>query len=75
MEEWSYTSTHPLGHTGPVTGSLYHFYLFTLKLYGHLTIILNKKACPIFDTKNKYEKYTFVVKEKKLVNIFDTSGR
>jgi hypothetical protein len=20
MEEWSYTSTHPLGHTGPVTG-------------------------------------------------------
>jgi hypothetical protein len=24
MEEWSYTSTHPLGHTGPVTGSLLH---------------------------------------------------
>ena len=23
MEELSYTSTHPLGHTGPVTGSLY----------------------------------------------------
>ena len=23
MEEQSYTSTHPLGHTGPVTGSLY----------------------------------------------------
>jgi hypothetical protein len=23
MEEWSYTSTHPLGHTGPVTGLLY----------------------------------------------------
>jgi hypothetical protein len=23
MEQWSYTSTHPLGHTGPVTGSLY----------------------------------------------------
>ena len=22
MEELSYTSTHPLGHTGPVTGSL-----------------------------------------------------
>ena len=22
MEEQSYTSTHPLGHTGPVTGSL-----------------------------------------------------
>jgi hypothetical protein len=28
MEEKSYTSTHPLGQTGPVTGSLY-FYLFT----------------------------------------------
>ena len=27
MEEYSYTSTHPLGHTGPVTGSLY---LYTL---------------------------------------------
>ena len=23
MEEQSYTSTHPLGHTGPVKGSLY----------------------------------------------------
>ena len=23
MEEWSYTSTHPLGHTGLVTGSLF----------------------------------------------------
>jgi len=23
MEEYSYNSTHPLGHTGPVTGSLY----------------------------------------------------
>ena len=23
MEEYSYTSTHPLGHTGSVTGSLY----------------------------------------------------
>ena len=27
MEQYSYTSTHPLGHTGPVTGSLYLFYL------------------------------------------------
>jgi len=27
MEEQSYTSTHPLGHTGPVTGSLYLFFL------------------------------------------------
>jgi len=27
MEQQSYTSTHPLGHTGPVTVSLYPFYL------------------------------------------------
>ena len=28
MEEQRYTSTHALGHTGPVTGSLYlHLYL------------------------------------------------
>ena len=26
-EQYSYTSTHPLGHTGPVTGSLY-LYLY-----------------------------------------------
>jgi len=31
MEEWSYTSTHPLGHTGPVTGSLYLLMLECLK--------------------------------------------
>jgi len=29
MEEYSYTSTHPLGHTGPATGTLY------LYLYYH----------------------------------------
>ena len=27
MGEYSYTSTHPLGHTGPVTGSLHLYYL------------------------------------------------
>jgi len=27
MEEYSYISTHPVGHTGPVTGSLYLFLL------------------------------------------------
>ena len=25
MEEYSYNSTHPVGHTGPITGSLYLF--------------------------------------------------
>ena len=29
MEEYGYTSTHPLGHTGPVTGTLYlYMYIF-----------------------------------------------
>jgi len=28
MEEYIYTSTHSLGHTGPVTGSLYLYHLF-----------------------------------------------
>jgi hypothetical protein len=27
MEEQSYTFIHPLGHTGPVTGSLYLYLL------------------------------------------------
>ena len=29
MEEYSYTSTHPLGHTGPVTGKFYLYLLYT----------------------------------------------
>jgi len=35
MEEYSYTSTHSLGHTGPVTGSLY-LYLY---IYIYMLII------------------------------------
>jgi len=35
MEEYSYTCTHPLGHTGPVTGSLY-LYLFNISLRFYL---------------------------------------
>ena len=30
MEEQSYTSTHPLGHTGPVTGSLYPYLIISM---------------------------------------------
>ena len=33
MEEYSYTSTHPLGHTGPVTGKLYLY--LTVNLSQH----------------------------------------
>jgi len=33
VEEYSYTSTHPLGYTGPVTGSLYlYLYVGLFKL-------------------------------------------
>jgi len=32
MEQQSYTSAHPLGHTGPVTGSLYLLQLTIPKL-------------------------------------------
>jgi len=35
MEEYSYTSTHPLGHIGPVTGKLY-LYLYVLFAYSYL---------------------------------------
>ena len=51
MEEYSYTSSHPLGHTGPVTGSLYllPLYIYIMQVYncmcddvsnGSLTLIL-----------------------------------
>jgi hypothetical protein len=30
MEDWSCTSTHPLGHTGPVTESLYLYILVVM---------------------------------------------
>jgi len=32
MEEYNYTSTHPLGHTGPVTGSLYIFTAYVKRM-------------------------------------------
>jgi len=31
IEEYSYTSTHPLGHTGPVKGSLYLYIYMLIK--------------------------------------------
>ena len=35
MEGLSYTSTHPLGHTGPVTGSLYPLLFFKCYIVSH----------------------------------------
>ena len=36
MEELSYTSTHPLGHTGPVTGTFYFYYNIRYNIGGVL---------------------------------------
>ena len=34
MEEYRYNSTHPLGHTGPLTGSLYFYiYIYSSTVY------------------------------------------
>jgi len=45
MEEYSYTSTHPLGHTGPVTGKNFSFYEggLYIQVYrtGHYTCSCN----------------------------------
>jgi len=38
MEELNYTSTHPLGHTGPVTGSPYLFTHLVCVNFGLINI-------------------------------------
>ena len=42
MEEYSYTSTHPLGHTGPVTGSLYLYFYSTRYFVSHNSKLFSK---------------------------------
>ena len=46
MEEQSYTSTHLLGHTGPVTGPLYRYLYYTKSAEN-----LNKEALRNFRKK------------------------
>ena len=36
MEQYSYNSTHRLGHTGPVTGSLYILLSLFCGVAGHI---------------------------------------
>ena len=48
MEEYSYTYTHPLGHTGPVTGRLY-LYLCVYIIHTH---IYNEYCIKHFNTTN-----------------------
>ena len=45
MEQYSYTSTHPLGHTGPVTGSLYLFFNFIWVLLNDAISSLHYVFC------------------------------
>ena len=45
MEQYSYTSTDPLGHTGPVTGSLYLYLYNTASLF--LSVVLRLSSLPL----------------------------
>jgi len=54
MEEKSYTSTHLLGHTRPVTGSLYRYLYICMSLCG------NFMKCHIIGVRG------FVIKESSL---------
>ena len=47
LEEQNYTSTHPLGHTGSVTGSLYlFFYIYMVNFYTFSTYMSLVEAGP-----------------------------
>ena len=41
MEQYSYTPTHPLRHTGPVTGTLYLYLYFYLSTFRSMCAALN----------------------------------
>jgi len=53
MEEYSYTSTHSLGHTGPVTGSLY-LYLYIYIYVNNNTNIFHGRNNITCSTNCKY---------------------
>jgi len=52
MEEYSYTSTHPLGHTGPVTGKLYLYFTFSsiLCVLSFLLLYFDPFLCRSYNT-------------------------
>jgi len=58
MEEWSYNSTHPLGHTGPVTGTLYLFLLCRLTKDVNAVSMFIATKCNNFQLKFFSELYT-----------------
>jgi len=61
MEEYSYTSTHPLGHIGPVTGSLYLYLVLLISIssgaVSHKSVVVGhfnrEPQCPVLQTGNK----------------------
>jgi len=46
VEEWSYTSTHSLSHTGPVTGSLYLYVFMYTHVRSSSESLMNYVALP-----------------------------
>jgi hypothetical protein len=56
MEQWSYTSTHPLDHTGPITGT---HYLFTAMNYASFTQCI--VICFTNHTKKMHKVYSFEI--------------
>jgi len=53
--QYSYTSTHPLGHTGPVKGSLY---VYSLNKHPYQSSIIHFSALKI----EKTYRFTFIYK-------------
>jgi hypothetical protein len=45
VEEYSYNSTHPLGHTGPVTGSIYLYIYVYIYIYIYMCVCVCVCVC------------------------------
>jgi len=45
MEEQSYTSTHPLGHSEPVTGSLYLYLKKEIIQSDDFLLVISESFC------------------------------
>ena len=62
MEQKTYKSTHPLGHTGPLKGSLYlyiYFFFMLLILFFFLPTVLGRIRNKIKTEENKETIYSF----------------
>ena len=50
MQQYSYTSTHPLGHTGPLTGSLYLIRQEDMGAFAKVSVKTDFLSIPIWIT-------------------------